>query len=84
VPAPAYGTAVRLAPTLHPGEQRGIERIALGTVPALARAHALAFLAGGFFHNAAIEKLRTQIVNQVSLRTARMGLCSMAKGKGRD
>jgi hypothetical protein len=69
VPGPAYGTAVRLPPALDAGEQRRIERIALGAVPALARAHALTFLASGFFHDAAIEKLRTQIVNQVSLRT---------------
>jgi hypothetical protein len=50
VPESAHGTAVRFAPAFHAGEKRSIERIALGAIAAFARAHALALVAGGFFH----------------------------------
>lgn len=69
VPEAAQGTAIRFATAFDARDKRGIERIALAAVAAFARAHALALFASRFFHGAKDRKLRTQMVNQVSLRT---------------
>ena len=41
---------VSLAAALDPGQQRGIEGIGLGAIPALAGAHALPFFLRGLLH----------------------------------
>jgi len=41
---------IGLAAPLDAGQQRSVESVGLGAVPALAGAHALPLFLGGFFH----------------------------------
>jgi hypothetical protein len=50
MPVPAERTKVRLAPTFHSHHGGRVQRVTLRTVPPLANAHPLTFLAIRFFH----------------------------------
>ena len=52
MPMAADRAAIGGALALHAGQQSGIEGVALGAIPALARAHALFHFRRGFFHGA--------------------------------
>lgn len=63
MPVAAERTTVSRTPALDSGEQRRIERIRLRAIAALARAHALTLVGGGFLHrgeNAATRDCRKE------------------------
>ena len=58
MPFAAEGAKISRPLTLHAGQQRGVQRITLGAIPALARAALLPLFCRGFFHLRRIPSLQ--------------------------